>query len=154
MALGREAIRRALWAKDGRRVATPLSDYILREFDGDPEKIIKFADKAKPAEYGRFAPMVFDFARKEQDALALELVSQVVGDATRMIATLLEQGAPSVYLHGGMAEPISAWLPQSVRSNLANHINQEDVPLQGAILMARLRRSEFPPPARRRRASR
>ena len=52
-------------------------------------------------------------------------------------AILLDAGAPSVYLHGGMARELSAWLPPPLRERLAGRCGDNDVPLEGAILLAR-----------------
>ena len=49
--MGREALRRTLWAFDGRADKTALSAAILDRFGGDPAKIVRFASRATPALY-------------------------------------------------------------------------------------------------------
>jgi glucosamine kinase len=136
--LGRNAIRRALWAFDGRIEPTPLAQEILDRFHGRPEEIIKFANsrKATPAAFAHLAPMIFEYARR-RDALALSLVSDAAADGERMIERLLDLGASSVYLHGGIAEAMSGWLRPAIRRRLKKPFNVERIPLDGAALLAR-----------------
>lgn len=131
--IGREAIRRALWAYDGRAAATPLSDAVLARLGHSAEAVVAFATTARPADYASLVPLVFEHA-EARDPLALALVTEAAADAVRIIMRLLEVGAPSVCLIGGLAEPLSAWLPQSVRQRLAKPRGDA---LDGAILMAR-----------------
>lgn len=131
--IGREVIRRALWAHDGRAARSALSEAVLARFDGSAEQAVAFATTARPAEYGRFVPLVLEHASR-RDPLALAIVSQAAADATRIIARLLEVGAPSVCLLGGLARPLTEWLPPPVRAALAEP--QGDA-MEGAILLAR-----------------
>jgi glucosamine kinase len=136
--LGRNAVRRSLWAFDGRIERTPLAEEILRRFHGSPEAIIKFANsrKATPASFGALAPTIFDYAR-ERDPLAMALVTDAAADAEKMIGRLLDLGAASVYLHGGISDAISRWLRPSIRKHLKGSPNMEGIPLQGAVLLAK-----------------
>jgi glucosamine kinase len=134
--IGRQAIRRALWALDGRIERTPLAQAVLARFHESAEAMIKFAKKATPAAYGEIAPLVFEYAER-RDALALALVSDAASDAALMVKRLLNLGAPTVYLHGGLAERLSARLSPAIRRHLKKPMNVEGVPLEGAVLMAR-----------------
>lgn len=139
--LGREALRRTLWASDGRLRRTPLAEAILARFEGKPEAFVEFAKRATSSSYGAFAPLVFEYA-EQHDELALSLVADAAADAERMIRRLLEAGAPSVYLHGGVAERLSARLSRVTRRRLKPEINVEGVALDGAILLAQRWSSE------------
>jgi glucosamine kinase len=132
-AIGREAIRRALWAYDGRAAMTPLAAAILRRFDDRAEAIVAFATTARPADYGRLVPLVFEHAGR-RDPLGLALVSEAAAEAARIINRMVDAGAPSVALIGGLAEPLSEWLPPPVRARLSKPKSDG---LDGAILMAR-----------------
>ncbi len=134
--LGRNAFRRALWASDGRIARTPLADAILAQFQERPEEIIEFAKGASPATFGAWAPSVFDHA-KRGDALALSLVREAAADAEVMIRRLLEVGASSVYLHGGISGKLSAWLQPAIRERVRKGMNVKGVALEGATLLAR-----------------
>ncbi len=131
--LGRGAIRRALWAYDGRAPTTPLSAAILARFNDSVGEIVEFTTVARPADYGRFVPLVLEHAER-LDPLGLALVSEAAADAVRIIARLIEVGAPSVCLIGGLAGPLSAWFPPAIRRHLSEPKGDA---LDGAILMAR-----------------
>ena len=133
MAIGREAVRRTLWAYDGRAGWTGLSEALFRHLGGSAEAIVAFATAARAADYGRFVPLVFDHAGR-RDPLALALIAEAVRDVTTIITRLLDVGAPSVCLLGGLAEPLEPWLPPPLRAHLAPP--QADA-VDGAILMAR-----------------
>ena len=131
--LGREALRRALWAFDGRAETTALSTAILKRFEWDPAKIVCFAARANPADYAEFAPLVFEYAAAK-DSLAVAIVQEAAEAATCIIERLKDVGCPTISLVGGLAEPLTKWLPTHVRRLLSAARSD---PLDGAILMAR-----------------
>jgi glucosamine kinase len=131
--MGREALRRSLWAYDGRAEQTELTTAILNRFAWDPAKIVSFASEAAAADYARFAPLIFHYA-SAQDSVATALVKEAAAAASEIIERLLSVGAPAVSLIGGLAEPLMPWLPR----NLCSHIRApKSDPADGAILMAR-----------------
>jgi glucosamine kinase len=131
-ALGREALRRALWAHDGRIAATGLSEAILEHF-GEPEAIVDWVEQAGPGDYGRLSPMVFDHAARG-DPLARDLIASTADGASRIASRLVELGAPALCLVGGLAEPLRAWLPPAIQSRLVAPLAD---PLEGALTLAR-----------------
>jgi glucosamine kinase len=131
--IGREAVRRALWAYDGRAEKTPLADAILLRLGGSGEAAVAFATRAGPADYAALATLVFAEA-KAGDPLAVALVNEAATDAARMIARLLEVGAPSVCLIGGLAALLSACLPEESRAHVTEPLGDA---LDGALLLAR-----------------
>jgi glucosamine kinase len=131
--MGREALRRTLWAFDGRAEQSGLTTAILTRFGWDPAKIVSFAASASSADYARFAPLVFKYALNE-DPLATALVSEATEAAVSIIDTLLAAGAPAVSLIGGLAEPLLPKLPPRLSGFIT--APQRD-PVDGAILMAR-----------------
>jgi glucosamine kinase len=131
--IGREAIRRALWAHDGRAKATPLAELLIARYGSSGEGVIAFATTARPGDYAALAPLVFEHAGAH-DPLALALVNEAAADAARIVARLIEVGASSVALIGGLAEPLSAWLPPSARQQL---VKPRGDSLDGAILIAK-----------------
>ena len=133
MMIGREAIRRTLWTYDGRAAMTPLAEAILARFDNNPEQIVTFATGAKPADFARLVPLVLEQAGR-RDPLGLALLSEAAADAGRMILRLLDVGAPSVCLIGGLAGALETWLPPPIRARLAEPKGDA---MDGAILMAR-----------------
>jgi len=131
--MGREALRRALWAFDGRAEKTALSTAILDRFGWDPAKIVRFASRATPALYAELAPLVLQYA-SAQDPLAVTLVQETAEAAVTMINRLVDVGSPAISLVGGLAEPLMPWLPPRIRNLITEP--QSD-PLDGGILMAR-----------------
>jgi glucosamine kinase len=131
--IGREALRRTLWAFDGRAEKTALSNTILERFGWDPAKIVRFASRATPALYAELSPLVFRYA-SAQDPLAINLVRETADAAVTIIDRLVEAGAPAISLVGGLAAPLTPWLPPRVRDLIAEP--QSDA-LDGSILMAR-----------------
>jgi glucosamine kinase len=131
--MGREALRRTLWAFDGRAEKSGLTDALLTRFKWDPARIVSFAAAASSADYARFAPLIFKYALA-QDPLAITLVSDAAEAAVSIIDRLLGAGAPAVSLIGGLAEPLLSWLPPRLSGFITPP--QAD-PADGAILMAR-----------------
>jgi glucosamine kinase len=129
--IGREAIRRALWAHDGRAEPTPLSDAILRHFDGSAENVVAFATTARPADYASFVPVVLEYEEK-RDPLALAIVAIAVTDAAKIANRLLDVGAPSLCLIGGLADFYAERLPPPIKARLK--APKSDA-MDGAILM-------------------
>ena len=131
--IGREALRRALWAFDGRADKTELSAAILDRFEWDPARIVCFASKATPADYAELAPLVLEYA-SAKDPIAVGIIQEAADAAVQIIERLKDAGSPAISLIGGLAEPLTAWLPSHIRGLLS--VAQSD-PLDGAILMAR-----------------
>lgn len=131
--MGREALRRALWAFDGRAEQTPLAKKVLDRFAWDPSRVVGFAAKATSAQYAEFAPLVLECA-SVGDPLAKTLVEEAAVAATHIITRMMDVGAPAVTLIGGLAKPLTPWLPADVRRFICEPRSD---PLDGAILMAR-----------------
>lgn len=132
MSIGRLAIRRSLWALEGMAPLTPLADDILNEFGRKPANAVIWAGKAIPGDFARFAPRVFDYANKG-DALAVGIVEETAAGATMLITRLLELGAPSVAMIGGIFPHLHPWLPKEVQARLVKPAGDA---MDGAILMA------------------
>ena len=131
--LGREALRRTLWAFDGRADKTALSTAILDRFGGDPARIVRFASRATPALYAEFVPLVLQYA-SARDPLAVTLLQETVEAAVAIVDRLADAGASAISLVGGLAEPLLPWLPPRIRDFVTEP--QSDA-LDGSILMAR-----------------
>lgn len=133
--LGLRAIRRALWARDGRNEHTPLTREVLKHFHGSAGEIVDWTARATPADYGAFAPLVLDHAIAGDETAEL-----IVQDSARridaMVRTLFDLGAPHCCLMGGVAARIHDWLAASVRARLREPLGDA---LDGAILLAHRR---------------
>lgn len=137
--LGREAVRRALWAHDGRVEWTRLLDRVFARFERDAHAIVRWTTTASPRDYGDIAPLVIEEAgRGDPAAIALARL------AAKHIASLVERldrlGAPRIALVGGLAAVLEPYLPVETRARLV-------VP-QGDALAGALRRAAEAAPAR------
>ncbi len=145
-AIGRGAVRRALWAQDGRAPMTDLAAALLAAFAGGREPMIDWAKAAEPLDFARFAPLVFEHARAG-DPLGRALVMEAAAEIARIAERLLAVGAPAIALLGGLAEPLRPWLPAALAARLAAPAADA---LDGAILMARRAAAERDAAARKR----
>jgi glucosamine kinase len=139
--IGRELLRRCVWAHDGRAPRTALSDALLAEFNNDLETLIDWVGTARPSDYARYAPLVIEHAGR-LDPLGLALMAQAAAGAARIAMRLLELGAPSLCLFGGLSEPLKPWLPPPVQQVIVQP--QADA-LDGAILLGRTASSRRQP---------
>ncbi len=133
--LGLRAIRRSLWARDGRIAHTAMTDEVLERFHGSPGEIVAWTARATPADYGSFAPIVLDHAIRG-DAVAERIVQDAARRIEAMIRTLFEFGAPHCCLMGGIAARMRDWLAPSIRARLREPLGDA---IDGALLLARRR---------------
>ncbi|MFC5083056.1 BadF/BadG/BcrA/BcrD ATPase family protein [Microvirga arabica] len=133
-AIGRELLRRCIWAHDGRAPSTPLSDVVLAEFKNDLEILVDWVGKARPSDFGRYAPLVLDYAER-RDPLAIDLVADAAAGLGLIATRLLDLGAPAICLFGGLAEPMRRWLPPPVQRTIVAPMADA---VDGAILLARM----------------
>ncbi len=132
LAIGRLAIRKSLWALEGMAPLTPLADSILDEFDRSPPKAVIWAGKAIPGDFAKFAPRVFDYA-KRGDVLAIGIIDEAARGATMLIDRLTELGAPKVAMIGGIFPVLYPWLAPEVQARLVWPVGDA---MDGAIQMA------------------
>lgn len=130
--LGLEAVRRALWAADGRIARSGLAAQILDEFAGDPHAIVRWAASASPADYGRFAPIVAEAAHRD-DRLASGLMREAAGHIDALARRLLAWETPRLAMVGGLAAVIEPYLADDVRHRLKP---PEGDALSGALRLA------------------
>jgi glucosamine kinase len=133
MAIGRAAIRRSLWALEGMAPLTPFAEEVLEFFGRDPEKAVSWARQATPADYGRFAPVVFAHGTRG-DTVATAIIQDAAVDVSRLVSRLVELGADQVAMFGGVWAGILPWLPTEIGRHLAE---PEGNAMNGGILMAR-----------------
>lgn len=132
-AMGRELLRRTIWAYDGRAPMSSLADAVLKRFGNDPEAMVDWSNAARPSDYAEFAPLILDLARAG-DPLGIEVVSDAAKAIGRIARRLVELGAPRLCLFGGLAEPLKPWLDNDLSVLLATPMAD---PLEGAIMLAR-----------------
>ncbi len=131
--LGCEALRRALWAHDGRIPWTSLLKFIFARFDSDPHAIVRWTTAASPGDFASLAPAVVEHSR-ELDAVAADLMRSAAAHLDSLAARLIMLGANRIALVGGLSASIEPWLADSTRRHLVPPLGDA---LDGALRLAR-----------------
>jgi glucosamine kinase len=139
--IGCEALRRVLWAHDGRVPWTGLLDDLFNHFRRDPHAIVRWTTRASTRDYGSFAPLVVGHAAK-QDPAAIELMQRAAGHIDALAARLLSAGVRPLALVGGLADAMAPWVSSDTKSHL---IQPAGDALDGAIRLARVAAESQPP---------
>lgn len=130
--LGLKAIRLALLAHETQHAQSPFIHEILSYFDFSSLKIFHWSKTANPADYGRFAKIVADFA-KENDQSAISLLRQSAQEAEILIKGLIDLHVSRIALYGGMVSVISPFIHDDFGTYLVQP--QQDA-ISGAVIMA------------------
>ena len=130
--LGRDLLERSLLAHDRVHAASPLTEKVMAEYGGDPERIVEFAHSARPKDFARYAPVVFEYAAKS-DSVAVSIVRDAVAAIGESFEALLWPECPSICVLGGLAGAYEPWLSDRYRSLLAKPKGDA---LQGAVELA------------------
>ena len=130
--LGREALRQSLRAYDGRVAPTGLLRHLLDRFGGDPYAIVRWADTAAPAAFGRLAPLVVEHAAQD-DPAAIDLMERAANHIDALAARLTAVGAERLALVGGLAPHLETWLAPQTRQHL---VQPQGDAVAGALQMA------------------
>lgn len=109
-ALGRAALSAALLAFDGIGPASGLTEAVLGRFGHDAARLVEYAAKAAPADFGVFAPPVMDGA-DAGDPVARSIVAGALVPIEAALRRLLDLGAPRIALLGGLAARYRPRLP-------------------------------------------
>jgi glucosamine kinase len=131
--LGCEALRRVLWALDGRIASTEFLSALAAEFGNDPHAIVHWTQTATPGDFASLAPRAFDHARRG-DPVASELIALAARHIDALAARLAETGAIRLSLVGGCAAPLRPYLAEATRSHLVEPAGDA---LDGAVQVAR-----------------
>jgi glucosamine kinase len=131
--LGREALRRVLWAHDGRAARTALLEALFGRFQCDPHAIVAFGTYATPREFGALAPDVAEHAGRN-DPAGVELMRLAGGHIDALAARLGALGAQRLALVGGLAASIEPWLSDETRARLVPPAGDA---VDGALRLAR-----------------
>jgi glucosamine kinase len=131
--LGCEAVRRLLWAFDGRLAWSGLLRALGNRFAHDPHAVVTWAQSASPGDFGSLAPDVFAHALGG-DPTGRELVSLAAAHVDALAARLIEIGATRLALVGGCAPFLAPALNERTRSHLVEPAGDA---LSGALHLAR-----------------
>lgn len=131
--LGRAALSAALLAHDGVYPDSPLARDVMARFAGDPAALASFAGKARPSDFGGFAPLVFDHA-EAGDAVARGIVTRALSVVEASLHRLLALGVPAIALLGGTAPRYRPLLSPELSGVL---VEPAGTALDGALILAR-----------------
>ncbi|WP_043762012.1 BadF/BadG/BcrA/BcrD ATPase family protein [Aeromonas taiwanensis] len=127
--LGLRAIQQSLLCHDGILPPSALAVRLMDHFRRDQAEVVRWAARAQPADYGRFAPWVFD-AASDGDELASQLLEETCAQLQTLLAGMQQQGARQIALLGGVGMRLA---PRLARFNL---VTPKADALDGAILFA------------------
>ena len=108
--LGQMALQESLLAYDGIIAKTPLTLSLLEEFGSDPSKMVAFSQRAKPGDFGRFAPRLFEFA-----AAGDETATRILHTRCRGLCPIRGGEGPSTTDRSRDGRSGAPGLPRSVR---------------------------------------
>ena len=83
----------------------------MAEFNNDPREAVEFARAARPGEFGRFAPKVFDYASRK-DPVAISLLRSNAQTIDEALDAVVAQGSRKICLLGGLAPIYRPWLAE------------------------------------------
>lgn len=124
--LSRSLLEISLLAHEHIRPQSPLTQKTMASFNDDPQTLVEFVQSASPADFGAFAPDIFEFAEQD-DATA----TAIIGEAARVIEDILnamglQAGEPFCML-GGLGPKympyLSAAYREQVQPPLANAVS-------------------------------
>jgi glucosamine kinase len=130
--LGCEALRRTLWAHDGRIAWTGLLEELFAEFGGDPHELLSWAAAASPRAFGAFAPAIVRHAERA-DQNAVDLLAAAAGHIEALAGRLIAIGADRIALVGGLAPFLKPRLSAATKRHIVQPAGDS---LQGALTLA------------------
>jgi glucosamine kinase len=138
--LGGEALRRTLWAWDGRIAWTPVLRALFAGFENDAHAIVRWTATASPRDFGSLTPCIVDHASRG-DTVAIELMKLAAAHIDALAARLVTIGISRLALVGGLAPSLQPWLARTTISHL---IEPAGDALAGALSVARSAAKSIP----------
>ena len=121
--LGCEALRRTLWAHDGRIPWTPLLRSLFVRFRSDPHAIVRWMTGALPRDFATFAPEVVGHASAD-DQVAVELLRLAGGHVDALAQQLVAFGVGRVSLGGDAVDGALQLARNAAQSELRGELTQ------------------------------
>ncbi|SDC04551.1 BadF/BadG/BcrA/BcrD ATPase family protein [Ruegeria marina] len=131
--LGQALLRRCLRALDGIDARTELIDFTLREFDNNASQVIIFSASARPKDFARLAPPIFD-AADTGDPVAVSLVRSGADYLVDALRALGQADTGPVHLHGSVAPRYLRYLPETIAARVTPATGTA---LDGGLILAR-----------------
>lgn len=137
--LGQALLQETLLCADGINQSTPLIEAVLTQFKHRPELVANYGAEAKPGDFGKLAPLIFDHA-KLNDRTAIKLIedaASTINAALEEVTRRLEGG--KISLLGGLAPLLQPYLASHLEHHL---IPAKNDAVTGAVQLAALRHTE------------
>ncbi|WP_168990589.1 BadF/BadG/BcrA/BcrD ATPase family protein [Aureimonas flava] len=132
--IGLAAVEAAFRGADARLSGSTLADAVLERVGGEATRLTAWCDAASATDYATLAPLVVEAARggdRTAEAI-LRTGAQAIGD---LVDTLRDAGCERVALAGGLAGPLTPFLPEGLAETLDEPLGD---PLDGALILAGL----------------
>lgn len=139
--LGHLAVRETILALDDLQPRSILSEAIGIHFSQQTSEILRWSQSATPADYAKFAPMIFSTA-EQGDTQAAKLVQSGCEQLTLLIRAVEQHSTGRISLLGGLADVYQRYLSTDISALLSPA--QGDA-LDGALLTAGLPTSALEP---------
>jgi glucosamine kinase len=130
--IGRDLLQETLLAHDDIHAGSDLTDVVMRKFAGDAREITKFGAASRPADFGAYAPLVFEYADKG-DAVAGRVLARALGDVEEALDALHLRTGDRLCMLGGLADLVAPRLSSRFQALLRK---PEQDALGGAVRMA------------------
>ena len=155
--LGRRLLRKSLLAFEEIEPPSPLTRAVMEKFGNDPENLMRWAFEnedaerearqlhadlsrpvpldslhARPLDYGRFVPMVFDYFERG-DPVARELMAFEMAAIDQFVQWFIKRGVKKIAVVGGLGQRLLHRLKEIYPGIVADPLSD---PLQGAVILA------------------
>ena len=131
--IGHEALRRLLWAYDGRIDWSPLLRALFARFEQDPHAILQWTLNASPRDLGSLAPLIVEHAA-QNDRVGREFMRMAAVHIDRLAERLISVGTQRLSVVGGLAAHVAPWLSPGTKSHIVPPTGDA---LDGALRLAR-----------------
>jgi glucosamine kinase len=130
--LGRAALEHVLLCYDGLADWSDFSTTLFAQYDDDPNAVVRFATRAKPTDYGAFAPAIVTAAR-DGDVWARSALQRGADYMARGLVRLGFAPGDRLCLVGGLGPHYAAYLSPEF---LTGHTAAKGNALDGAYALA------------------
>jgi glucosamine kinase len=137
--LGRSLLQEALLVYDGVHQRSPLTNQVLEHFRNNPQTIVEYAHAARPGEFGTFAPLILEYAEKN-DPTARAILDEAIQDVEETLDAILVEDSQRLCLLGGLGKRYGPMLANVYQARL---VDPSGSAVDGAVDLALQR---FAPP--------
>ncbi len=131
--LGRALLQETLLVYDGIHTGSDLTAEVLSRFANNPQTIVEYAQMARPGQFGELAPLVFEYAARN-DPTGQGIIRKAVADIEDTLHVILTQNRLGLCMLGGLGQKYAPLLDSRTRSRIREPRGDA---LDGAIALAR-----------------